>query len=197
MSSIAPIADFDDRSYDQFAMDEAAFGDVEDIYALLAPLRARAPVHEGDLLSLLGWATDPNFGHLRQFTVLAYKEFMEVDADIQTFSIDAYEGNLGQTFGRTLSLLNSPEHPRIRRVFQQAFLPTIVAKWGDQLVTPVVNELIDAFIARGKADLAEEFALKYPFEIIYRQLRLPKRCAPGSSAGRRTRPCSWKGSVPR
>jgi cytochrome P450 len=38
-----------------------------------------------------------------------------------------------------------------------------------------VNGLIDKFAGRGYADLAEEFALKYPFEIIYRQLALPER----------------------
>jgi cytochrome P450 len=98
-----------------------------------------------------------------------------VDGDPETYSIDAYETNLGLTFGRTLSLLNPPEHTSIRRVFQKAFMPNVVAKWGDDLVAPVVNGLIDRFVDRGEADLAEEFALKYPFQIIYRQLALPER----------------------
>jgi len=177
MSSIAPIVDFDDESYDPFAMDEQAFGDLEDIHSRLAQLREQAPVQRGDLLTLLGWKMDPNFAAaaLPQFTVLGYAEVMAVDGDPETFSIDAYQLGLGLTFGKTLSLLNAPEHTRIRRVFQKAFLPNVVAKWGDQLVSPVVNGLIDAFIDRGAADLAEEFALKYPFEIIYRQLALPER----------------------
>src|SRR5690606_7449895 len=33
----------------------------------------------------------------------------------------------------------------------------------------------DRFAARGRADLAKEFALHYPFQIIYRQLALPER----------------------
>ena len=175
MNAIAPIADFDDTSYDPFAQDEAAFGDIEDIHSVLAAHRAHAPVHQADLLTLLGWATDPNFGKTPQFTVLSYKEFLEVDGDAETYSIDAYETNLGLTFGRTLSLLNPPEHTSIRRVFQKAFMPNVVAKWGDELVAPVVNALIDRFVQRGEADLAEEFALKYPFQIIYRQLALPER----------------------
>jgi cytochrome P450 len=32
---------------------------------------------------------------------------------------------------------------------------------------------MDRFIPRGRADLVEEFTLRYPFEVIYRQLRLP------------------------
>jgi cytochrome P450 len=175
MSSIAPIVDFDDKTYNPFMRDEDAYGDIEDIHSLLARLRERAPVHPHDLLTLLGWSADTNYSAIPQFTVLGYEQFIEVDADSETYSIDAYENNLGVTFGRTLSLLNPPEHTRIRRVFQRAFLPTIVAKWGDEIVSPTVNGLIDAFGARGRADLAEEFALKYPFQIIYRQLALPER----------------------
>jgi cytochrome P450 len=175
VSNLAPIVDFDDRNYNPFLRDEDAYGDIEDLHSVLAPLRERAPVHRCDLLTLLGWAPDTNFSSMPQFTVLGYQEVLEVDGDPQTYSIDAYENNLGLTFGRTLSLLNPPEHTRIRRVFQRAFLPNIVAKWGDEIVSPTVNGLIDAFIARGGADLAEEFALKYPFQIIYRQLALPQR----------------------
>jgi len=175
MSAIAPIADFDDTTYNPFDSDEGAYGDIEDIYGVLAPLQARASVHEGDLLTLLGWIGDPNYGDVKQFSVLGYAEVALVDGDPETYSIDAYKTGIGTTFGKTLSLLNPPEHTSIRRVFQKAFLPHIVTKWGDDLVSPVVNGLIDKFVARGSADLAEEFALQYPFQIIYRQLALPER----------------------
>jgi cytochrome P450 len=175
MSSIAAIVDFDDKNYNPFVRDEDAYGDIEDIHSQLAPLRARAPVQRGDLLTLLGWTADSNFSAVPQYTVFGYHEVMQCDGDSETYSIDAHESNLGQTFGRTLSLLNPPEHTRIRRVFQRAFMPNIVAKWGDDIVSPTINGLIDAFVSRGEADLAEEFALKYPFQIIYRQLALPQR----------------------
>ena len=130
-------------------------------------------MHQADLLTLLGWATDPNFGKTPQFTVLSYKEFLEVDGDAETYSIDAYETNW-LTFGRTLSLLNPPS------IRASARLPEGVhaergCEVGRQLVAPVVNALIDRFVQRGEADLAEEFTLRYPFEIIYRQLALPER----------------------
>jgi cytochrome P450 len=177
MSGIAPIIDFESKDYDPFLLDAAAYGDIEDIHSRLAVLRERAPVHKGDLLTLLGWSIDPNVSAaaLPQFTVFGYEEVLKVDGDSDTYSIDAYENGLGLTFGRTLSLLNPPEHTKIRRVFQKAFLPNIVSKWGDDLVSPVVNGLIDKFADRGHADLAEEFAVKYPFQIIFRQLALPQR----------------------
>lgn len=177
MSAIAPIIDFDAKDYNPFELDAAAYGDIEDIHSRLKVLRDRAPVQKGDLLTLLGWSVDPNVSAaaLPQFTVFGYDEVLKVDGDPETYSIDAYETGLGLTFGRTLSLLNPPEHTSIRRVFQKAFLPNIVSKWGDDLVSPVVNGLIDKFVDRGRADLAEEFAVKYPFQIIFRQLALPER----------------------
>jgi cytochrome P450 len=41
------------------------------------------------------------------------------------------------------------------------------------LVDPVVNDLMGAFLPRGKADLVEQFTLHYPFHVIYRQLAMP------------------------
>jgi cytochrome P450 len=170
MSQISPIAYFDDPSHDPFRLDEQAYGDLEDIYGPIARLMAQAPVHAGEFLSLMGLPGDANMS-----SALGFDEVVAVDRDAETFSIDGYKHGLGQTFGNTLSLLNPPEHTAIRRVFQQAFLPHIVSKWGDHLVTPVVHGLIDGFVERGEADLAEAFARKYPFEIIYRQLALPER----------------------
>lgn len=175
MEAIVPIADFDDKSYDPFAIDSQAYGNIEDIYSILARLTEQAPVHRGDYVSLVGWVNDPNYDSGLQFTVVGAKEVMIVDGDAETYSIDAYEHSIGQTFGRTLSLLAPADHVRIRRVFQRAFLPNAVAKWGDNLVSPIVNSLIDKFAYRGECNLAEEFTVKYPFEIIYRQLALPER----------------------
>jgi cytochrome P450 len=175
MGAIAPIVDFDDKAYDPFAIDSQAYGDIEDIHSVLVRLRERAPIHRGDYVSLIGWVNDPNYDSGLQFTVLGAEEVTIVDGDPETYSIDVYEHSIGQTFGRTLSLLKPAEHVRIRRVFQKAFLPNTVAKWGDKLVSPVVNGVIDRFAHRGEANLAEEFTVKYPFEIIYRQLALPER----------------------
>jgi cytochrome P450 len=175
MTVIAPIVDFDDSTYDPFAIDSQAYGDIEDIYGVIAQLRDRGSVQRGDYISLIGWINDPNYDSGLQFTVLGAKEVTVVDSDPETYSVEVYKHSIGQTFGRTLSLLEPKEHVRFRRVFQKAFLPTTVAKWGNNLVAPVVNGIIDQFAHRGESNLTEDFTVKYPFEIIYRQLALPDR----------------------
>jgi cytochrome P450 len=69
--------------------------------------------------------------------------------------------------------MDAPDHPRFRRLFQRAFMPQTVARWGNDLVPRVVGSLIDAFAPRGRAELAGEFTALYPFNVIYGQLHLP------------------------
>lgn len=173
MAAIAPIEDFEDTTFDPFIADAAMFGDMIDPYARLAQLRQQAPVIQGDYRVLLGLPPDLTTGHLSHYTVLGYDEVGQVLNDPAKF-LQAYAFNLGITFGRSISTMDAPEHPRYRRIFQKAFLPNIVSKWGETLVDPVIERLLGRFEGRGRADLVQEFTLHYPFHIIYRQLGLPE-----------------------
>ena len=173
MAAIARIQDFDDPTFDPFIADAAMFGDIADPYPRLAQLRRQAPVIKGDYRVLLGLPPDLTTGHLPHFCVLGYDEVGQVLNDPAKYSNQAYGLNLGITFGRSISTMDAPEHTRYRRIFQKAFLPNIVSKWGETLVDPVIDKLMQRFIGRGHADLVQEFTLHYPFQIIYRQLGLP------------------------
>jgi cytochrome P450 len=175
MNDISPIVDFEDKNYDPFKVYLDNFVDMNDFYGRLERLRAQGPVVKGDFMTLLGGAPDVNYTHVPNYTVLGYDEVMAVNGDPETYSIDVYKHSIGRTFGRTISLMNPPEHAAIRMIFQKAFMPGTVAKWGDQIVSPVVKGLIDKFVHRGEAELVSEFAMKYPFEIIYKQLKMPER----------------------
>ena len=175
MREVLPILDFDDSSYDPFAMDETAFGGIEDIHSPLRKLIQQAPVHAGDPYELLTGKGLTIFGDRPQFTALSFEESMAVATDAATFSQDSHKPLVGQTFGRTLTLLNPPEHTQVRKLFQKAFLPKTLNHWGDEIILPTIHSLIDKFIAKGKLDFVNEFTKVYPFEIIYRQLALPER----------------------
>lgn len=173
MTTLARIQDFDDPTYDPFISDEACFGGHADPYPVIAQWLQRGPVHHMDYRNGLGLTADATLGHLDHYVVVGYDAVEKVLGDPATFSNAAYQHNLGISFGRSVSTMDAPEHTRFRKIFQKAFLPNVVAKWGDELVDPVVNALMDQFIPRGKADLVQEFTHHYPFHIIYRQLALP------------------------
>jgi cytochrome P450 len=174
MGDFPRIRDFDDPSYDPFLADEAMFGDTADPYPKLAELRSKGAVHEGDYRVLMGCYPDVTLGHLKHYTVVGYDEVAQVLNDPATYSNAGYKLNLGITFGQSISTMDAPDHPRYRKIFQKAFLPNIVSKWGETLVDPVVAGLIGQFAGRGRADLVQEFTLYYPFQIIYRQIGLPQ-----------------------
>lgn len=173
MGAIPRIQDFDDASYDPFVSDDAAFGVCVDPYPQLAEWRAQAPVHKMDYRSAMGLYPDITMAGLEHYLVLGYDATEKIFLDPVTYSNKTYARNLGISFGRSVSTMDAPEHSRFRKIFQKAFLPNVVAKWGDTLVDPVVQGLMDKFVARGKADLVQEFTHHYPFHIIYRQLNLP------------------------
>ncbi len=174
MDSAVRIQEFDDTSYDPFSSDDINFGDTLDPYALIAQWRAQAPVLEGDYRPKMGLQS-AMYPDRKAFTVVGSDEVLKVLTDTDNFSNEGYKSNLGATFGMgSISVMDNPEHGQWRKIFQKIFLPQFVKHWGESIVDPVVHNLMDGFIRRGEADLIEEFTLRYPFEVIYKQLALPQ-----------------------
>jgi cytochrome P450 len=173
MNAVRHLEDFDDPAFDPFIADEAMFGSSLDPYPRLAELRRKGPVHALNYRVWMGEPADLTSADVQHFTVVGYEEVGKVLGDPETFSNKAYLRNLGISFGRSVSTMDAPEHPRFRKIFQKAFLPNVVSKWGESVVDPVIGSLMDRFIGRGTADLVQEFTIHYPFQIVYRQLGLP------------------------
>jgi cytochrome P450 len=173
MSAVKRLEDFDDANFDPFVADEAMFGACVDPYPKLAALRDKGPVHALNYRVYMGEFPDLTSNDVEHFTVVGYDEVAACLRDFETFSNKAYLRNIGISFGRSVSTMDAPEHPRFRKIFQKAFLPNVVSKWGESVVDPVVDSLMNAFIRRGQADLVEEFTFHYPFQIVFKQLGLP------------------------
>lgn len=172
----ARILDYDDTDFDPFETFERAQGGeaVVDPYPLLHELRAQGAVQPGDVRTPFGAPLDQTMLDLDSYMVFGYEPIHTVLHDNQNYSSALFERIMLPTFGRVLPLMDPPEHPRYRRLFQRAFLPGAVAQWGEVLVPRVVNGFIDRFAQRGKAELVGEFTAHYPFHFIYGQLQLPE-----------------------
>src|SRR3954469_10866690 len=155
MNAVTRLADFDDPTFDPFIADELMFGSSLNPYAKLAELRAKGPVHKLDYRQFMGEPSDATSGHLQHFVVVGYDEVARCLTEPDNFSNAAYKLNLGISFGRSVSTMDPPEHARYRRIFQKAFLPQTVAKWGKSVVGPVIGELMQQFQQRGFAALVE------------------------------------------
>lgn len=174
METAVRIQEFDDPIYDPFSSDEINFGDTLDPYPAIAEWRAQAPVHEGDYRPKMGLQS-AMYPDRKMFTVVGTSQILEVLTDTDRFSNAGYKFNLGETFGQgSISTMDNPEHGRWRKIFQKIFLPQYVKTWGDTIVDPVVHRLMEKFLPVGRADLIEDFTIRYPFEVIYEQLDLPE-----------------------
>jgi cytochrome P450 len=103
--------------------------------------------------------------------------FADCDAvlrDAETFSSSGYATVMGVVMGHTILEMDAPEHLHHRALVAQAFRPKVLAEWERDVIQPVVDELIDAFADRGRAELVAEFTAKFPILVIASMLGLPR-----------------------
>ena len=175
MSTVQRLADYDDKSFDPFTTFDAAGGlfEVEEPYTHYRELQSRGGVQAGDVRAAFGLAPFAFWADLPSYMVFGHANVQRVYSDGETFSNGIMQRLYADSFGESINGMDAPEHARYRRLFQKAFMPGTVAKWGSELVPKVVHRIIDEFAGRGHAELVREFTSRYPFDVVYGQLRLP------------------------
>jgi len=172
-ASTPAIEDLDDPTFDPYLADDEMYGSDENPYADLHALRAQGAVIRLEASAGTPTAAMAGDEYQDSFIALSHEAVREVLSDATVFSNSPFRANLGVSFGQTLSVMDPPEHTGYRKILQMAFRPNIVAGWGDGIVAPVIEELVSKFEKRGTAELVEDFCRPYPFNVIYRMLRLP------------------------
>jgi cytochrome P450 len=179
LADMPKLADLQDQSFDPFMVEKLSTGDNADPYPRIHELHAQGTVLKGSYRKEFTDVPDVQIGEMDQYMVFGYDTILKVLTTPETFgNREAFMHTLGRSFGRTITIMDPPEHNRFRKIFQKAFLPNVVAKWGESIVDPVVDRLMGAFIDRGHADLIEEFTHHYPFQVIYSQLELEPEQGP-------------------
>src|SRR3984893_3888808 len=159
---------FDDLE-DFGSFDDFVSGNVRDPYTELARLRRKEPVQRIDIPGMPGEEGKPIFMAYR------YEDAQQMLRDNETFSSSIIIQAFGDVFGEHVMLgMDEPEHGRHRALVSKAFSQKALARWEDELVGKVGNELIDRFANRGSADLVKEFTFPYPTQFIAGFLGLPR-----------------------
>src|SRR5262245_7989178 len=149
MMTIPKIQDFDDPTFDPYISDEIMFGNMPDAHERAAKMRGECPVHNGSWMTSMGLFPLPEESLWPDvYNVMSYDGVQYVLNHPEIFSNRAYEPTLGSSFGmHTVSVLDAPDHGKYRKIFQKAFLPNVVGKWGDIFVQPVIDDLLGKFRA--------------------------------------------------
>ena len=112
------------------------------------------------------------------FTAFTFDAVQQVLRDGETFSSKGYEAVMGQVMGHTILEMDEPEHHTYRALVQQAFSRKAMEQWEVDIVAPIVDEHIDAFIDRGTAELVRELTFPFPVNVIAGMLGLPREDLP-------------------
>jgi cytochrome P450 len=124
-------------------------------------------------LSTMGDAGIPDV-----YTAFSFDAVQQVLRDGDVFSSKGYEDVMGAVMGHTILEMDEPEHHTYRGIVQQAFTRKTMEQWEIDAVNPIIDELIDAFVDRGSADLVRELLFPFPVNVIARLLGLPREDLP-------------------
>jgi cytochrome P450 len=157
-------------------------GVVTNPYKDFAAMR-RAHITPADVRQLMGLDADADLGFDLAdvpplYTVSSYEAVQEVLRDGVRFSSTGYAESMGAVMGHTILEMDEPEHHAYRSLIQQAFSRKAMEVWETELVGPIVDECIDAFADRGKAELVSELHFPFPVNVIAGLLGLPREDLP-------------------
>lgn len=171
-----------DEERDPFAEFDASTGSgvIRDPYPIFDQMRGECPVHRGPLGERFGLSTPETMiaEGGEYYTAISYDAVQQVLLDGETFSSSGYAPTVGMLMGHSILEMDEPEHGRYRALLQQAFGLKAMEHWEQAIVGPIVNDLIDHFAARGRAELVRELTLPFPIQVIAAMLGLPQADLP-------------------
>ena len=148
-------------------LDDTIPGEVRDPYADFVHLREHSPVVR----------QESTFeGSRPSYVVYRHADVTRVLRDDETFSSVVIGEGMGEVWGRKIIVgMDQPEHHRHRALVSVAFRQRTLARWEQSLVRRVVDELIDGFGDRGRANLVSEYTFPFPAKVIAGVLGLPEK----------------------
>jgi cytochrome P450 len=164
--------------YDPFAVfdQSVGVGQIADIHPTFHEMRSACPVHTGPFHERFGIEAsleEQMLGDTTPYAVLSFDTVQQVLKDGGTFSSSGYADSMGLVMGHSILEMDEPEHHRYRSLIQQAFTRKEMERWERELVTPIVDGLIDDFVDRGNAELMRELFFPFPVHVIAGMLGLP------------------------
>jgi len=149
-------------------------GAVPDAYGPLAAMRAISPIHRIDLTALQSTMMPLSLKAKELFVALTFDTVYEVLRNASLYSSSGYADSMGEVMGHTILEMDGDEHLRHRALISRAFTRRALERWERDLVRPIIHRYIDAFAARGSADLVRELTFPFPVRVIAAMIGLPE-----------------------
>ena len=162
-----------ESEYDPFAaFSDVVAGTTRDPYTDFIAKRRDTPVWKGNLMPMdflpEGIEVEPGWIAFR------YDDCSRILRDAKTFTSTGYDSTIGMVMGHMILGMDDPEHRGHRNLVAQAFREKSLARWEPEFIGPIIDELIDRFVADGEADLVRQLTFEFPVRVISRLLGLPE-----------------------
>jgi cytochrome P450 len=108
------------------------------------------------------------------WSAFRYDDCSRILRDAKTFTSTGYDSTIGMVMGHMILGMDDPEHRGHRNLVAQAFREKSLARWEPEFIGPIIDELIDRFVADGEADLVRQLTFEFPVRVISRLLGLPE-----------------------
>src|ERR1700751_1275021 len=113
-----------------------------------------------------------------EWSAYRYDDCSRILRDAKTFTSTAYDTSIGMVMGHVILGMDDPEHRTHRNLVANAFREKSLARWEPEFIAPIIDELIDRFVADGQADLVRQLTFEFPVRVIARLLGLPEEDFP-------------------
>jgi cytochrome P450 len=142
--------------------DGTVLSDVRDPYPMFAAMRRSQRVPCVDVQGLTF------------YLLLRYEDVAGAFRTPDVFSSRIMHQVMGPVMGRTILEMDGREHTTHRGLVSHAFRPQSIERYGQRIVTPLVDELVDK-IQRGggRAELVSQLTSQYPLIVIAKLLGVP------------------------
>jgi len=162
-----------EEDYDPFtAFVDVVAGSTRDPYPDFADKRRDTPLWKGNLMPMdilpAGIEFEPGWIAFR------YDDCSRILRDAKEFTSTGYDSTIGVVMGHMILGMDDPEHRRHRNLVAHAFREKALARWEPEFIRPIIDELIDRFVADGEADLVRQLTFEFPVRVISRLLGLPE-----------------------
>jgi cytochrome P450 len=154
---------------------------LDDPYPAWRSLREQAPVHEGVVHELTGFAGPASFHGLPypdrpHYSAFSFAACDSVYRNDQLFAsspepVDLASGGL-ELLNSMLSM-GGPQHRRYRALVQPSFVPARARWWIEHWIHRTVHLLIDSFVDQGRAELNVDFCAAIPVLTITGSFGVP------------------------
>lgn len=109
----------------------------------------------------------------KSYFLLKDSHIRKVLLDDKTFTVDHPFRMTKHVFGSTILDMDGESHHRIRRYFSDIFSAKKIDGYANEIIRPVVNDVLDELSKKSDFDFVNDFAFAIPTRVILKVLGLP------------------------